>query len=184
MLEPDSREVLLDALRPPPGAVLDRAVGTTYSLDLRALLFAPLAFALFDWATDESGQPDPLALLESLRRHADRTTLFCQAGQIAVPGAYQRLFTYLETCVVEVSPEIPDRVFHPKVWVLRFVGDGGHVSYRLVCPTRNLTFDTSWDTVVVLDGKPTGRPIEGTAGLCSFVRGLVDLGGRHLVVRN
>ena len=45
MLEPEGRQPLLDALKPPPGFVLDRAVGTSYSLDLLALLTAPLAFA-------------------------------------------------------------------------------------------------------------------------------------------
>ena len=78
MLAPRERRLLLDALRPPPGHRLDRAVGTSFSLDLLALLTAPLAFTFFDWEDDE-GAPtaDPLALLEAVRRHADRITLFC-----------------------------------------------------------------------------------------------------------
>lgn len=55
MLEPDTRELLLDALRPPDDCELVHAVGTTYSLDLQTLLFAPLAFAMFDWALDDEG---------------------------------------------------------------------------------------------------------------------------------
>ena len=46
MLAPDSREVLMDALRPPMGWRVDRVVATTYTLDLLALLTAPLAFSL------------------------------------------------------------------------------------------------------------------------------------------
>ena len=34
MLAPDNRALLLDALRPPPGYSLDRAVATTFTLDL------------------------------------------------------------------------------------------------------------------------------------------------------
>ena len=47
---------------------------TTFSLDLLALLTAPLAFTFFDWQ-DAEGRPnqDPLALLEALRRYADET---------------------------------------------------------------------------------------------------------------
>ena len=48
MLEPESRLMLLDALRPPPGYRFDRAIGTTFTLDLVALLVTPVAFALFD----------------------------------------------------------------------------------------------------------------------------------------
>ena len=47
MLAPDSRALLLDALRPPRGSSLDRAVATTFTLDLEAALMVPLAFAGF-----------------------------------------------------------------------------------------------------------------------------------------
>ena len=47
MLEPRVRRQLMEALRPPSGYELDRAVGTTYSLDLLALLTTPLAFTIF-----------------------------------------------------------------------------------------------------------------------------------------
>src|SRR5919204_4007913 len=119
MLEPGSRQLLLDSLRPPPGSSLDRAVGTTFSLDLHALLTAPLAFALFDTESAD-GLPDPVALLEAVRRHAERIDIFCQAGQIALPeGQYERVLAYVEESVHQVVPDTPGRVFHPKIWVLR-----------------------------------------------------------------
>ena len=104
MLAPDDRRTLLEALRPPLGYRLDRAIGTTYSLDLQALLLAPLAFTLFGWQ-DDAGRPgaDPLALLEAVRSHADRIRIFCQAGQIAIPRPNQLLLNYLEHSVYEVQ---------------------------------------------------------------------------------
>ena len=67
MLDPTDRSLLFESLRPPIGYSLDRAVGTTYSLDLLTLLAAPLAFTLFDWEDKEGGpMMDPLALLEAL----------------------------------------------------------------------------------------------------------------------
>src|SRR5688572_25583087 len=73
MLEPEGRQLLLDSLRPPAGYELDRAVGTTYTLDLISLLIAPLGFALFDReASDGRLIADPVALIEAVRRHADR----------------------------------------------------------------------------------------------------------------
>src|SRR5258708_5753350 len=83
MLEPRDRRLLLESLRPPTGYTLDHALGTTFSLDLLALLRAPLAFPLCDGdaaltAADGEGRPaDPLALLLALRRQAGRISLFC-----------------------------------------------------------------------------------------------------------
>src|SRR5688500_7680465 len=118
MLDPETRSYTLEILRPPQSYELDRAIATTFSLDLLALLTAPLAFTFFDWE-DEEGRTtsDPLAILESLRRYADRISIFCQAGRIAVPKTHQ-LFTYLENSVFEVKTLLPGSVFHPKLWVL------------------------------------------------------------------
>ncbi|MCL4466059.1 MAG: phospholipase D family protein [Chloroflexi bacterium] len=153
MLKPDDRRLLLEALRPPVGYSLDCAVATTYSLDLLALLSAPLAFTFFD-AEDAEGRPlaNPLALLDAVRRYAGRIHIFCQAGQIKVPGRSQLLYSYLEDSVFEVNAPSPHGVFHPKVWALRFVAPESPVLYRLLCLSRNLTFDRSWDTALVLEG--------------------------------
>lgn len=72
MLSPYSRVGLFEALRPPPGSVVDAAVGTSFTLDLEALLTAPIAFALFeasDTDRDECGL-EPVGLLEAIRRHS------------------------------------------------------------------------------------------------------------------
>jgi len=160
MLDPQDRRPFLDLLRPPAGYSLDKAVGTTYSLDLLTLLVAPLAFTLFDWSDDAgrtSVDADPLSLLEALRRYANRISIFCHAGRIAVPRHSQRLFAYLEDSVFEVTPRAETGVFHPKVLVLRFTGSEQPVRYRLLVMSRNLTFDRSWDVVVALDGELVDR---------------------------
>lgn len=155
MLDPEGRHLLLDALRPPPGHELDLAVGTTYTLDLYALLSAPVAFAMFD-REGEDGTPrlDPIAALQALRRYAGRITMFCQAGDIAVPRDYRSLVVYLEHSIVPVVPPNPDAIFHPKVWFIRYrQPDTETTAYRLLCMSRNLTFDRSWDTILRLEGE-------------------------------
>ena len=185
MLDPHSRRHLIDALRPPAGYKLDYAIGTTYSLDLIALLTAPLAFTFFDWDADGArGQPtaDPLALMEALRRHADRITIFCDAGRIAIPSDSQQLFAYLEGSVIEArAPR--GGAFHPKVWVLRFLGTDGAVAYRVLCLSRNLTFDRCWDTMLALDGVlPADGPVlSDNAPLCAFVAALPAMSVRQSV---
>ena len=178
MLSPQDRRLLLDALRPPDGYALDFAVGTTYSLDLLALLTAPLAFTMFDWQ-DAEGRPtaDPLATLEALRRYADRVSLFCQAGQIVVPKQHRILFGYLEESVFEVVPPVPTASFHAKFWALRFTAADEPVRYRILCLSRNLTFDRSWDTALVLDGSVSDRKnaFAGNHPLGEFVEALPQM---------
>ena len=48
MFEPGQRRLLHDTLRPPEGYGFDCAVGTTFTLDLLALLSVPLAFTFRD----------------------------------------------------------------------------------------------------------------------------------------
>jgi hypothetical protein len=148
MLDPNERTLLFEALRPPENYALDYAIGTTYSLDLIALLSTPLAFALLD-RTNRAGQlvSDPGVLLNALRRCADRITVFSQAGEVKVPAGHAQLVAFLERCVVEVTAP-KGGVFHPKLWALRYAREGYPNRYRVICSSRNLTFDRSWDTVV------------------------------------
>lgn len=154
MLEPTDRNHLWNALKAPEGYELHSAIGTTYSLDLLTLLTIPLAFTVFSQEGGDGAQlADPLAVLAALRGHSEKITIFCQAGQISIPKPGQQLYSYLESMVVEVTPPGDDGVFHPKVWLLRFQAGDGSVRYRLLCSTRNITFDRFWDTMLVLEGE-------------------------------
>ena len=159
MLDPQDRVLFTEALRPPEGYELSWAIGTTYTLDLVAAVATPLAFALFDYQQDDTrqGGPDPIPLLEALRRYADRLTVFVQAGQIAVPKPQQFLLSYLEDSIIEAVAPTRGGLFHPKVWLLRFAADDARVRYRFACLTRNLTFDRAWDTAVIVDGHVADR---------------------------
>ena len=154
MLNPSDRLIYLNELCPPEGYHLDRSLATTFSMDLMSLLMAPLSMALSDVRDREETLHDPIAVLEALDRTADRFTVFCQSGRISVPKVDTRLYTYLEKVVIEVQPPSAEGVFHPKTWLLRFVGedDDQPVVYRFLCLSRNLTFDRSWDTILTLDG--------------------------------
>lgn len=173
MLTPQTRVMLTDALRPPAGHRVDLAVGTSYSLDLTALLLAPLSFALFDDAGHDPLAADPVRLLEAVRRHTEHTTVFCQAGGIHVPADYRSIHTFVEDSVLEVMPPEGRTLFHPKVWALRFVSADGGTRHRVVVLSRNLTFDRSWDTALVLDESDDGTI--DAAPAADFVRRLPGL---------
>jgi hypothetical protein len=173
-LTPETRVLLTDALRPPAGYRVDVAVGTTYSLDLTALLLAPLAFALFDQGNaEEIDAVDPIRLLEAIRRHADHTTVFCQAGAIHVPSKYRSILTFVEDSLLEVMPFHEGATFHPKMWAIRFVDQDQNRLHRVIVLSRNMTFDRSWDTALVLDEEDDGAI--DAAPAAEFVRRLPTL---------
>ncbi len=189
MLEPTDRRLLFELLRPPAGYRLSCAVGTTYSLDLLALLVTPLAFTLFDCETKEGKlTANPTALLESLRRYADKVTLFCQTGKIQPPSKARQLFGYLEQSVVEVASPLGG-VFHAKLWVLRFEptdhapDDEWPIEYRVLVPSRNLTFDRSWDTMLAIEGAYWPREVRSAENepLARMISRLPDLAVRKPV---
>ncbi|MEV4659397.1 phospholipase D family protein [Micromonospora sp. NPDC049301] len=167
MLAPDSRSLLLDALRPPSGARLSRAVALTFTLDLESLLVAPLAFA----AHGLRESTDPIAVMEGVRHCADRIDVFCQAGQIAVPPTQSALLAFVEPMVHQVRRPKPGHLFHPKMWALRFHDElTGEVSLRLLVLSRNLTKDRSWDVCLRLEGVTGTRPVAANRPLFDLLR--------------
>jgi hypothetical protein len=160
MLAPDGREVLVELLKPPPGSELVRGVATTFTLDLTSALVAPLSFAGHRLGTDK----DPVAIMQAVNMASDRIDIFCQAGQIAVPSPRSDLVACLESMVHPVASPHPGGLFHPKIWLLEF-SDGTETTFRLLCASRNLTADRSWDVVVRLDGTRGPRPLPSNGPL-------------------
>lgn len=180
MLQPTNRLTLIDAMRPPAGFRIESAMAVTFTLDLRALLAAPAAFALTgpDGTVAGSDQLEPIELLHALRSHADKITVFSQVGHIALPPS-RRVFAFLEGAVIPVHGPLGG-IVHPKVWVLRYEsreaspgGQSHQQRLRVLVASRNLTFDTSWDTVLRLDEHPdtSGVRLEPVGEL---FEGLID----------
>ncbi|MDD2228752.1 MAG: phospholipase D family protein [Candidatus Cloacimonetes bacterium] len=139
-------------LAPPAGYETVFALGTTYSLDLDALIGACIALGLSE-STDSALKDNPLYLLEALRKTSDKLIVFCEAGQIKAPGISNKLHLLLEKMVVEIVMQ-ERKSFHPKLWVVKYVNAMKDTLYRCVVLSRNLTFDRSWDVSVCIEGKP------------------------------
>jgi len=175
MLDPDNRGYYTRSLTPPPGYVLDQAFGTTYSLDLDALLELPVAMAFGELAPDSK---EPSVLLASLGRLAKKITVFVQKGGILAPKNIEpnKLRSLIHNSIVEVQPP-PRGSFHVKLWILRYVPVGSHhddppVRYRVFVPSRNLTKDPSWDTALLLEGAVTDRDQSINKPLIAFMEDL------------
>ncbi len=175
MYEPDNRLLYLDILRPPPGYYFDTGCVTTFSLNLMTLLIAPTAFALFDYVEQEEIKANPLAILEGIRRYSKQLTVFYQKGRISVPSSDSRLYSYLEPMVAAVNKKDGIGVFHPKIWLLRYTNGDTSIRYRLICLSRNLTFDESWDTSLVLEGKLGKRSFARNQPISDFIKELVKV---------
>lgn len=173
MLNPNERQLYLDALKPPVGYSLDRAIATTYSLDLLTLLVVPLSMVLFDYDGSDDLK-DPTKVLEALRRTADKMTIYCQRGRIGIPKVSNLLYSYLEKTVAEVN-QPPGGVFHPKTWLLRFTAPNQPAAYRFLCLSRNLTFDKSWDTILILEGGLNNKAVTENTPLLDYYRALPNL---------
>lgn len=174
MLNPDIRHLLTDALRPPTGFRLDAAIATTYSLAIESLLLAPLSMAAYEQGEGGLEGAAPHELLEAIRRYAERTTVFCQAGGIHVPTTYSKLTVFAEDSILEVAPPA-GRVFHPKIWVLRYINAADDLTHRFVCMSRNLTGDRSWDTVLMTDEDSAATHQMPAAPLSAFLEDLLTM---------
>ena len=93
--------------------------------------------------------------------------------------------------MIEAKAPREGGVFHPKIAVIRYTADTrdlgsqaeegpdqAAVRYRLLCGTRNLTFDRSWDTMLVLDGellRDRLQIVRRNRPLSAFVQALPEL---------
>ena len=165
-------------LAPPDNYTLDFAIGTTYSLDLDALVGACIALGLSE-ETDSDLMQNPICLLEALRATGDKVALFCEGGQIHMPNNITSLYILLEKMVFQVSTAKRKGItkypsFHPKFWLIRYVDENGMPLYRVVILSRNLTFDRSWDVTFTMDGKVNDRKTAKTSSVVDFVSYLTN----------
>lgn len=172
MLDPKQNRVDYGSqLAPPDGYELSTAVGTTYSLDLEALMLIPVS--LF-YAQPIEGNPDQIRydMLDAITNASKKITMFCQKGQVKVPKKYHPLMAYWENGIVQVQMKKENESFHPKVWIARYEKEGKAAVYRLLVTSRNLTFDQSWDMAFSTMGVVDKETIEDNQPLVDFVEHL------------
>lgn len=173
MLDPEHNRLDYgDNLKPPAGAKLDFAVGTTYSLDLGALIAVCIALGL-KTDMDSAFAEKPVFNLRAIRAVKDRALIFFQQGQITVPPVKNVLYSMLDEMLVPVVLDSGDDgiglSFHAKTWVMRYRQDDGSCTWRVMVLSRNLTFDKSWDVALVLDGVRSSRTRKENTDLSTFL---------------
>jgi hypothetical protein len=175
MLNPNCRSLYTGILTPPPEMVLDEAICTTFSLDPFVMLFVPLHLSML--AAGRGGTKwEGISLLESIERLSSRITIYTQKGRLQVPKISHVMYGLLESMMVEVKAPLGG-VFHPKLWVLRFVNvdDSNQILIRLAVLSRNLTQDKSWDLSLVLEGTPGRRYVADNREIGELISDLPNM---------
>lgn len=160
-------------LAPPHGYQLDRAIATTYSADLGALLSIPVAL-VYAHTLEGDLTGTRFQLLEAIKKFSRQVKVYHQMGQLHVPARLNWLHAYLEESLAPLLMSDPFSAFHPKLWIIRYTPILGSSKpcFRVIVLTRNLTFDRSWDIAAFLEGNPGKRPNEDNKPLVDFVRWL------------
>lgn len=151
---------VLDAVRPPPGWRVDRALLSTYSAEPAAIAAVLLAMVGRD---DERGAGGKVSLARALLELRGRVAVVLQRGRLAAPRRGGAAVRILDRYVREVpwnegpNEEGPGRSWHPKCAIVRLVAEeGGDVLWRFHLGSRNLTRDLSWDIGLRIDGRTGG----------------------------
>ena len=176
MLNPNNNRLNYGSiLYPPNNYELDFAIGTTYSLDLDALVGSSIALGLSQ-ETDSNLRENPIFLLEALRSTSDKIALFCENGRIHLPNNPTQIYILLEDMVFQASHPKDDKYssFHPKFWLLRFMGEDGSILYRLIVLSMNLTFDRSWDISFTMEGLKTDEKTDKNDSISKFIEKLTE----------
>ena len=162
-------------LNAPEGFKLDRAVATTYSLDLITLLSIPVAL-FYQKNMDGKITEDRMDIFDAIQKSSDTITVYCQKGKIKVPAEYNRMLTFVEDSVIEILPDVNFKSFHPKIWVIRYKNTKKEILYRVLVLSRNLTFDRSYDIAFSLEGFVGNNENPKSKPLCDYVTHLTKSG--------
>ena len=181
ILNPNNRMSYSDILRPPPGYEFNKALATTYSMDLETALSIPAIIALSSVETRDYLLSNPLNLLHGIQRFSQKIAIFCEAGRIGDIATKQASLTaLLEDMITEViAPNTG--VFHPKLWFLRFDGISPDDTprLRLVILSRNMTKDRSWDISLMLDGSLSEVVCVENRPIANLIKKLAHLSANH-----
>lgn len=158
-----------EILMPPENYVLEKAIATSYSLDLYTLLSIPIALFYSKNPDLKVTKNDSVEILSAIQKTEEIVSVFYQKGKLKIPEKFTELFAYVENAEPIVLDE-PMSSFHPKIWILRFKHKKSKsIRYRLIVLSRNLTFDNSWDIAFTTDGEVEGTNKNKNLELVDFV---------------
>ncbi len=168
-----------DQLIPTDGYELAYAIGTSYSLDLEALMILPVAL-FYAQKLDSNADELRYDMLDAITKAADKITVYYQNGQLKVPQKYHHLMAYWEKGIQPVTMPHHASSFHPKVWIIRYEGKGLAPKYRVLVTSRNLTLARDWDMAFATDGEISDKEQPKNKPLVHFLQYLNTTGKKTI----
>jgi hypothetical protein len=140
------RHSIFGVLRPGRGQTVSRAVVTTYSLDLIAMLGLVLSLGGDSEAEYESS---PLGLVKAFEAMRGRLIVLHQLGRVLASGKHRSVLPLLDTMVHAVRSNERAESWHPKIALVRYEADR-EAEWRFWIGSRNLTGSTDRDAGLLL----------------------------------
>lgn len=150
-------------LMPEPGMELNKAICTTFSVDIENLLAVIIALGFSIDTPSEDFQSNAL-IFKALKDIRGKLLVFYDSSQIINHSGRKikkDIYALLEDILIPVNLPMPsDRTlypsFHSKTWILQYKGKNNNelfYTYKFLNMSRNLTSDRSWDLCLSLTGK-------------------------------
>lgn len=143
---------VFEALRPSGDQTLDRAVFATYSLDLVAIAALILSLGR---AGEQELEAGPLCLVDALAEIAPRIDIIFQKDRLKPAARHYGVLHLLDRRVHGVQPP-RGASYHPKLALVRYVGPGKMVTWKLWLGSRNLTGGQDREAGLLLVGQSGG----------------------------
>lgn len=161
----EDRRSILGALKPGRDQTVSRAILTTYSLDLVAMLGLVLSLGGDPEAEFENS---PLGLVKAFERMRGKLIVVHQLGRVVAPSKHRSVLPLLDTMVVAVPANERRGSWHPKVALVRYAG-AASTEWRFWIGSRNLTGSTDLDAGVLLISTKdrAAKPVPGIAALAA-----------------
>lgn len=159
----DDRISIFGALCPGSGQTVSRAVVTTYSLDLIAMLGLVLALG---GDSETEFEASPLGLVKAFDQVRGKLLVLHQLSRVVAPSAHRSVLPLLDTMVHAIASNERKESWHPKTALVRYSSDAG-VEWRFWIGSRNLTGSTDRDAglLLVTSKAKSARPVPGICGL-------------------
>ena len=176
MFQTDQKSSRVDyssILKPPKGYEVDSVIGTTYSLDLKALTAVIISLGLGE-DVDKDLACDPASVIVAYQKMTEKMVVFCEAGQMKGIKSPTTLDVLLEKIIVPVALEKKDDKkgypsFHAKTWIIKYKNENNSYIFRFAVLSRNLTFDRSWDVSLCLESADDIHQQEKTKPIIHFL---------------
>ncbi|WP_137934489.1 phospholipase D family protein [Mesorhizobium comanense] len=159
----DDRISIFGTLRPGPGQMVSRAIVTTYSLDLVAMLGLVLALGS---DVEVEFEASPLGLVKAFDKLRGKLLVLHQLSRVMAPSAHRSVLPLLDTMVHAIPSNEREESWHPKTALVRYEAEGG-VEWRFWIGSRNLTGSTDRDAgmLLVTSKERAAKPIPDIARL-------------------